>query len=544
MPLICDGDPGNYRGMTDSKGERGLSPKATAAGTETAPASSVPSSREKALSSDRSARNVSINPEAANKPIEPGERIANRYVVERFVAEGGMSIVVAAMHEDLGEQVAIKILKPSFLGDEDLVRRFAREAKTTARIKSDYSVKIYDVGFDDRRGPFMVMEFLEGRDLSQILEVEKRLEGKRAAELFIQACDALAAAHSTKVIHRDVKPQNLFIQKKGSLETLKMLDFGISKAALTGSVLKNDISMVETTTLLGSPVYMSPEQMRSSSKVDARSDIWSFGVSLYEALTGAAPFEAETVTELCALVLEEIPKLPHERIASIDPGLSDVVMKCLKKDPNDRFQNVGELASALLPFAPSRSRGVLESINNVLISTGTNLRLTPQAASSPPDALAAKAETAPAVALHVTQNSVQATAPEQAKSSGPKVLAGLAAVALLASGAVYLSKQQNQVAAPIASVTVADLSTIPSVTALASVSPAPGSALVQLHVHSNAPKSVVLFRGQSHPLPFKAEVDAARTQESFEVTAPGFVGKRYWLTVSGSMELDAPLERN
>jgi serine/threonine-protein kinase len=307
--------------------------------------------------------------------FEPDELLGNKYVFQRVIAEGGMAVIVAAAHQSLGETVALKMLKPSMLRDKELVVRFAREAKATARVRSEYSVKILDVGIDARHGPFMVMEYLHGRDLRRLVEDEGVQNERRVAEIAIQACEALAAAHALGIVHRDVKPENIFITKQAQIDSIRLLDFGISKAALTGSVMNTDVSLVTTQMLLGSPIYMSPEQMRSSTHVDGRSDIWSLGVTMFEAISGRPPFQSETVTELCAMVLETQPPVLKNVAPQVSQAFSDVVMRCLRKDPGQRFQNVGELAVAMLPFAPSRTRMSVERIAAYFDTIGVRIEI-------------------------------------------------------------------------------------------------------------------------------------------------------------------------
>jgi eukaryotic-like serine/threonine-protein kinase len=322
--------------------------------------------------------------EESQRPFEVGEIIGDKYVFERVIAEGGMAVVVAALHQELGETVAIKVLKPAMLVDRDLVTRFAREAKTTVRVRSEYSVKVFDVGVDKRRGPFMVMEHLKGEDLRSLLDRETRLPERRSAELAIQACEALAAAHVLGIIHRDVKPENIFVTTDGQIDSIRVLDFGISKAALTGSVMNTDISLVKTQMLMGSPVYMSPEQMRSSSHVDGRADIWALGISMYEMLAGKPPFVSESVTNLCAMVLEKQPTPLLTENPSVHPDLANIVMKCLRKDPAERYANVGDLATALLAHAPSRARLSVERIASRYEEIGINVPLPTRASNAPP----------------------------------------------------------------------------------------------------------------------------------------------------------------
>jgi serine/threonine protein kinase len=336
----------------------------------------------------------------SQKPFKVGEVIGDKYVFERVIAEGGMAVVIAAMHQELGEIVAIKVLKPAMLVDRELVTRFAREAKTTVRVRSEYSVKVLDVGVDKIRGPFMVMEFLKGEDLRTVVDRDGKVAEKRVAEVAIQVCEALAAAHVLGIIHRDVKPENIFLTSDGHIDSVRVLDFGISKAALTGSVMNTDISLVKTQMLMGSPVYMSPEQMRSSSHVDGRADIWALGISMYEMLCGQPPFQSESVTNLCAMVLEKQPPPLMSVNPALDPRLCDIVMRCLRKDPGERFQNVGELAFSLLDHAPPRARMSVERIASKYAEIGVRVSaiaresVRPPSMSSPPPAATIKASEA------------------------------------------------------------------------------------------------------------------------------------------------------
>jgi serine/threonine protein kinase len=316
----------------------------------------------------------SEQPESAEAPFTEGETIGGRYRFVRHIAKGGMGIVIEAQHIELDERVAIKLLKPQSLSDPDTVARFAREAKTTAKVRSEHSVIVNDVGTDPVRGPYLVMELLAGRDCRSILESEGAFKEARACEIMVQTCEALSAAHALQIVHRDVKPENILLVTRGQVESVKVLDFGISKAALTGSVLNTDVSLIKTHVLVGSPVYMSPEQMRGSG-VDARADIWSVGICLYELLSGEVPFLSESVTELTAMVLEDQQMPLHVQNPNVTRDLSDVVDRCLAKAPKDRFSDVGELAEALLPFCHQRAHANLERIVANFAQSGIGLEI-------------------------------------------------------------------------------------------------------------------------------------------------------------------------
>ncbi len=296
-----------------------------------------------------------------------GSVISDKFEVVRVLGQGAMGVVVAARHIELDETVAIKFIHPELHDVPDIVSRFAREAKACARLGSEHIAKVMDVGVAPAIGPYIVMEYLDGHDLGSVLR--KRGGGlpvHRACEYVMQVCEALALAHAAGIIHRDVKPDNLFLTRRGNLDIIKVLDFGISKTPLAGRAFGGELRVNETACLMGTPLYMSPEQIRATHEVDHRSDLWSLGVVLFELLTGRTAFAGETLTQVCALVLEgESPQLvDHCRAAP--SGLGAVIDRCLKKDPDERYQTAAELAHALLPFAPSRARLHAERASSVL----------------------------------------------------------------------------------------------------------------------------------------------------------------------------------
>jgi serine/threonine-protein kinase len=317
-------------------------------------------------------------------PFEPGEIICGKYQIIELIGSGGMGFVVSASHVELREKVALKFLRPEALTNEDLVARFAREARAAVSIKSEYVARVFDIGNLPDAGPFIVMEYLEGRDLWDVVREQGPLPIKMAVEFVMQACEALATAHAAGIVHRDVKPENLFLTERAQgMASIKVLDFGISKVALTGSAFEADAPLVQTMMPMGSPVYMSPEQIRASQDVDARTDIWSLGCVLYELLTGTAAFDAPSVTQLSAVILEQHP-LPLRSYCPDAPAeLEAVITRCLEKDPKKRFQDVGELALALLPFAPRRARISAERCCYVL-KKGRNSEIEIDPASIPP----------------------------------------------------------------------------------------------------------------------------------------------------------------
>jgi eukaryotic-like serine/threonine-protein kinase len=293
--------------------------------------------------------------------VQPGAILAGKYQVEHVLGSGGMGTVVAARHIHLLQRVAIKFLLPEALKRSESVERFLREARNAVQLKSEHVGRVIDVGTLDSGAPFMVMELLEGTDLAGHLQAEGALPAAVASELVLQACDALAEAHALGIVHRDIKPANLFLtQRPDSSPLIKVLDFGISK---TTQDLQPDFHLTRTSTVMGSPGYMSPEQLRSTRDVDGRTDVWSLGVVLYELVAGVPPFTGASFSEVCIkVVMEPAPPVA----APLPKGFMEVVNRCLEKDPTKRFRNVAELAAALAPFAPEHGRGYAERVARVL----------------------------------------------------------------------------------------------------------------------------------------------------------------------------------
>ncbi len=292
--------------------------------------------------------------------VRPGDILAGKYQVDRVIGAGGMGMVVAARHIQLETVVAIKFLLPAMLTNTDAVARFEREARAASRITSEHVARVFDVDTLDDGGPYIVMELLEGSDLLAWLGERGPLPVDMAVDFVLQACVAVADAHALGIVHRDLKPANLFCTQRSDGQCIiKVLDFGISK--LYGSVAPT-VSVTQTATVMGSPLYMSPEQMRSAKDLDGRTDIWALGVVIFQLLTNTLPFSGQTLPEVAIKVSTEAPPSLRSRCAGVPAGLEAVVFKCLEKDPRGRYSNVGELAVALLPFAPKRAATTVERI--------------------------------------------------------------------------------------------------------------------------------------------------------------------------------------
>ena len=292
--------------------------------------------------------------------------LADRYRVERVLGTGGMGMVVAALDAKSGETVAVKIMMPrsAEANVANLVARFAREAAAASRLRSDHVARVTDTGTLPSGAPFLVMEYLRGCDLGSHLKRRGRLPVAMAIDVVLQACDAIAEAHTFGIIHRDLKPANLFLTMRPDGSALvKVLDFGISKSAPSEDTLSStELVLTGTLTVVGSPHYMAPEQMLSARNVDERADLYALGVNLYLFISGIHPFQAQTLPELCALVLKEPPRPLWEVAPELPDGLDAVVMKCLEKDPADRYPTVAALVRALAPFAATRPPDLTEIV--------------------------------------------------------------------------------------------------------------------------------------------------------------------------------------
>jgi eukaryotic-like serine/threonine-protein kinase len=292
-----------------------------------------------------------------------GDVIANKYRLEKVAGEGGMGIVYAAEHLLLKQRVAVKVLLPDAARSDAVVERFAREAQTAARINSEHVARVLDAGSLPSGAPFLVMEYLEGCDLEELLELQRKLPVSEVVDYAIQACEALAHAHAIGIVHRDLKPANLYLAcRPDGGNAIKIIDFGISKSMRANPNQKK----LTGQHVLGSPVYMSPEQLRNAKEIDGRADLWSLGVVVYEMLTSTTPFDADGVGEIFAAILANDPVPLCERNPAVPKGLSDIISKCLRRDTKERWQDAGELARALLPFGSGAWNDVVPRIDSLL----------------------------------------------------------------------------------------------------------------------------------------------------------------------------------
>lgn len=273
--------------------------------------------------------------------LDEGAMLADKYRIVRVLGRGGMGVVVEAEHVQLGERVAIKFLAADHMQNREARERFAREARAVVKLRSDHVARVRDVGELSTGQPYIVMELMTGQDLARTLEAGA-MSPERIVDLMLQACEALAEAHAAGIVHRDVKPANMFItQTIDGSPQLKLLDFGVATAPTA------DVQITSSGVVVGTPAFMCPEQMRSSRQAEPRWDIWSLGVVLYDALEHELPFRGEGFAELAVAVLTE----PPQPMRHTPAGLRDVVRRCLEKEPEARYGNVAELAVALAPYA-------------------------------------------------------------------------------------------------------------------------------------------------------------------------------------------------
>ncbi|MEP7053595.1 MAG: serine/threonine-protein kinase, partial [Pseudomonadota bacterium] len=285
-----------------------------------------------------------------NVALAPGAIIGGKYRIDGFLGAGGMGVVLSATHLELGAPVAIKIVRDDLAQHEEVVSRLLFEARAAARMRSSHIVRVLDVARLDSGAPYIVMEQLEGLDLAAVLAEAGTLTATDAVNYLLQACEGLNEAHALGVVHRDLKPENLFLANTPEGVVLKILDFGISKDLGTSISSGARSTLTKKGAAIGSPFYMSPEQMAASPTLDARADVWSLGAILFELLTGHCPFEADSTALVCSKVLvDQAPSL-RDFDSNAPAGLDAIIQRCLQKEPEERFQSASELASALREF--------------------------------------------------------------------------------------------------------------------------------------------------------------------------------------------------
>jgi len=376
-----------------------------------------------------------------------GEILAGKYRVDHLLGEGAMGTVFAATHIALGQRVAIKRMHPDRALRSDARERFLREARAAASLRSQHIARVIDVGVLEDGAPFLVLEHLDGEDLAAVLERRGALSVVDAVEYVLQAAEAVAEAHAAGIVHRDLKPRNLFLSHDlAGAPCIKVLDFGISK------ILGAELALTRAAVAVGSPLYMSPEQMVSSKDVDSRTDLWSLGVVLYELMTGALPFEADQLDELYGRVLHTAPAPISALVATVPPGLEAVILQCLQKDRARRFSNAAELAAALAPFASARGAALATRVAAVLGMATAPVRPT-ELLDTFPRISPAVIASSPPPRPRSTSSAIEA---RSAKAARLPIAVGIAALAIAATIAVLVVRRRppplSAVPAPPASI--------------------------------------------------------------------------------------------
>ncbi len=426
-----------------------------------------------------------------------GQIYADKYRIVRLLGEGGMGAVYEGENVRIHRKVAIKVLHATVAAKADVVQRFEREAQAAGRIGSEHIVEVLDLGTLPEGDRYMVMEYLEGESLGERIKRKKRLTPQEVGNLLHQLLEGLQAAHTAGIIHRDIKPDNVFLmnRKGAQKDFVKLLDFGVSKF----NALDSEMSMTRTGAVMGTPFYMSPEQARGG-KIDTRSDLYSVGVVVYQAVTGRVPFHAETFNELVFKIALESPE-PAELVApGLDPAFAALIVRSMVRDPEGRFQTAQEFQAAvgqwLMTAAPEGRGGGFDgppglrpsgpgftlSSPNVLCGLDLGSPLGVSGAAGPVSA-PGRGQRSPGgglaqsgAQLGASQNGLAMTAP-QPRKSGTMVALGLGGALLVAVGAFGAYQVFGSKPAPApAQTSVVATSAPPTMTATATATAVPTAA--------------------------------------------------------------------
>ncbi|HZU83706.1 MAG TPA: serine/threonine-protein kinase, partial [Polyangiaceae bacterium] len=386
--------------------------------------------------------------------MREGDVVAGKYRIIKVLGAGAMGTVVLAHHLNLDQKVAIKFLVPEALGQADAIARFVREARAAARIRSEHVVRVHDVNLLESGVPYIEMEYLEGCDLAAWLHSYGPLPVQTAVDFVLQACVAIAEAHELGIIHRDLKPANLFAaQRDGAVEIIKVLDFGISKAAglvsstVSPSAWHAGAVITEEKTPIGSPCYMSPEQMESARDVDARTDVWALGVTLCELVTGRLPYDGQSLIQVYSKIRSGAPLRLREGAPDLPPELEAVILRCLDVDREARYPDVGSLAAALVDFGSPGAAVYVERMRR------SDRRDAGRADSGAPDSfrsLTPSPRVLPVPRVDATLASPVLAAARRARAPSGVVLVAVVCLVLAATAAVLRLLSRTAPGAPAA----------------------------------------------------------------------------------------------
>jgi serine/threonine-protein kinase len=289
--------------------------------------------------------------------VTVGQLIDSKYRIVRLLGEGGMGAVYEGQNVRIGHRVAIKVLHAELATRGDVLERFEREAQAAGKIGSEHIVEVYDLGELPGGARYMVMEFLDGENLSSRVQSSGRMSPEAIAPLLLQLLDGLGAAHAAGIIHRDLKPDNIFLvrDKKTGKDFVKIVDFGVSKFSQTSP--DSVMSMTRTGAVIGTPYYMSPEQAKGSKHTDHRSDLYSVGVVLFECATGQVPFQADTFNELMFKIVLEPPPDPEALVQGLDPRFAAIIKKAMAREPDARYPNAAAFQQAVADWMTAAGVG-------------------------------------------------------------------------------------------------------------------------------------------------------------------------------------------
>jgi serine/threonine protein kinase len=500
----------------------------------------------------------------AQRDLDPriGTTLGDRYVVLRRIGQGGMARVYVAKHKVIGRLVAIKVLFPHLVEDQLMVRRFVNEARAAGMIGHPNIVESVDIGTTDDGLPFLVLEYLEGKNLQQELRENGTFSVERAVGIALQVASALGAAHAQSIIHRDLKSENVFlVERDGRADHVKVLDFGVARFAAHGEKLTAEGAT------LGTPECMAPEQLSQPDTVDLRIDVWALGILLYELLAGQTPFHDVAGPAILYSIMIDKPKPLHELRSDVPPGLDAVVQKALAKKREDRHASMDAMYAELLPFAgasppprfvarPSSPDGPIPASWRPPVQGVVSSKLTPAAPAM--NTTTTSPQSFPQVLAPPSSESrstVNGTSrPPSVPAARPRMslgaMIGLGIVALAIPIAFFATRPKSEpgtanppptIAATTSTASTSAPSTIPSAPSASTVASTTPTTNVALAVLCPLPGARVTFRGKTHPLPFTDIVAVGQQSEAIEVTASGHEGRRYFVLVDHAMSLSATL---
>jgi serine/threonine-protein kinase len=485
-----------------------------------------------------------VIPEADDSVVETAEdpyvgtTLAEKYKILRKIGTGGMGAVYEAEHKVIGRRVAIKTLHLQFATDQGLVRRFTNEARAAAMIGHPNILECTDMGRTPDGAPFLVLELLEGADLAHAIAQDGPMTVGRIVRIATAAASALKAAHDKGIVHRDMKPENIFlVERDGNPDHVKVLDFGISKFSAASGVSQ---AGTQAGSVLGSPYYMSPEQVTNASTVDARADLYALGAIIYEALTGRVPHDAETLPALLFKICGELPVSIVAYRKDVPAEVVQAVEKAMARDPDDRFAGVAEFAAALAPFADVEDE--------------------PELVAEPDSSLRAGTEVSQRVRSHTrsgvrTKGGAEASRPSRRTLSVVLVVAavlgagGGAAAFLFTRGSATEGPPRAADAAALTASEVQGQPDAPAPAAPAEAAPevaAPAAApsTVMISVESPHARAEAVIGGQTYAIPFRRAFERTEGEELVAVRAPGRQGRVFHLSFAEPRSLWVELDRD